>query len=391
MSKDPEDLELEALQRRLDDAFASTRPRRGFEDDLWQRMQSGRRFDSKLRHWMGSLGGGLRQMPAIPIAAGAALLVVIVGVAIAGPSVALFGGNHSSQATSGAAVGPNTHDLFAGGKVPTPALRPGGVDTGIPAPASAGQPEGQASQAAANLYFGPANLTWAGTMPAPLPYAPVYVYAEPTGQQRAAIAQGGALDGVTLQTRGSVPQLPLEPTFVLTELHAGVAPGTDPVAAAESFLQQHNAAPNWLSIPAVQQSGPITRVVFQRLFAMPDRNAVYLVDWNGDQYGTEVDISAGQRTARGPLPLTLQTINLPAISNDEAARLAISQSPASTQSITPIPTVKLDHVEVVYALAISGNHGFYEPAYLFSGTFSYNGQTYTKRVLVPLVPASLRS
>jgi hypothetical protein len=53
--------------------------------------------------------------------------------------------------------------------------------------------------------------------------------------------------------------------------------------------------------------------------------------------------------------------------------------------------VDLRTVELVYALAVSNGQGFYEPAYLFSGTFSYNGQTYTKRVLVPLVDPSLRS
>jgi hypothetical protein len=48
-------------------------------------------------------------------------------------------------------------------------------------------------------------------------------------------------------------------------------------------------------------------------------------------------------------------------------------------------------VQLVYALAVSGQQGFYEPAYLFSGTFEYGGHTYTKRVLVPLVDPSLRS
>ena len=41
MSED-EDLELLALQRQLDDAFQTTRPRRDFEDELWLRMQSRR-------------------------------------------------------------------------------------------------------------------------------------------------------------------------------------------------------------------------------------------------------------------------------------------------------------------------------------------------------------
>ena len=37
------------------------------------------------------------------------------------------------------------------------------------------------------------------------------------------------------------------------------------------------------------------------------------------------------------------------------------------------------------ALAFAGDHSFYEPAYLFSGTFTHNGTTYVKRVLVPAI------
>ena len=46
---EPEDLELEALQRQLDDAFDTTRPRVGFEDELWTRMQASRPAGSRLR------------------------------------------------------------------------------------------------------------------------------------------------------------------------------------------------------------------------------------------------------------------------------------------------------------------------------------------------------
>jgi hypothetical protein len=79
------------------------------------------------------------------------------------------------------------------------------------------------------------------------------------------------------------------------------------------------------------------------------------------------------------------------ISNSDAAQLAVAETPAGVAAITPTPTVKLDKVELVYALAIAGSNGFYEPAYLFSGQFTYNGQTYEKRVLVPLVTPDFRS
>src|ERR1700686_741094 len=73
---EPEDLELEALQRQLDDAFETTRPRAGFEDDLWTRMQARRPAGTRLRDaWLGLLQS-IREAPAVPIAAVAAVLVV---------------------------------------------------------------------------------------------------------------------------------------------------------------------------------------------------------------------------------------------------------------------------------------------------------------------------
>ena len=36
----------------------------------------------------------------------------------------------------------------------------------------------------------------------------------------------------------------------------------------------------------------------------------------------------------------------------------------------------------------AGDHSFYEPAFLFSGTFADHGTTYTKRVLVPAIDPS---
>jgi hypothetical protein len=67
---------------------------------------------------------------------------------------------------------------------------------------------------------------------------------------------------------------------------------------------------------------------------------------------------------------------------------ALASSPSRADRITPTPTIRLTRAELVYALVWAGDHSFYEPAYLFSGTFSYNGTTYTKRVLVPAVDPS---
>jgi len=64
-----EDLELKALQRQLDDAFQTTRPRPAFEDELWLRMQSRRPIWSRIRDGVTGLIAGLREAPAVPAAA----------------------------------------------------------------------------------------------------------------------------------------------------------------------------------------------------------------------------------------------------------------------------------------------------------------------------------
>ena len=76
MSEPEEDLELQALQRQLDDAFETTRPRRGFEDELWVRMQASRPATNRLRDALAGLIQGIREVPAVPAAAVAAALVV---------------------------------------------------------------------------------------------------------------------------------------------------------------------------------------------------------------------------------------------------------------------------------------------------------------------------
>ena len=392
MSKDPEELELEALQRRLDDAFETTRPRRGFEDELWLRMQRRRPFGDRVRDFFGGLAGGIREAPGIPIATAALLLIVVVGVGLFSSGLSPFGGSHESMSASAplaGGAGSKGNAAYSGGLIPTPALHPGLV------PAPTGTQAGPTADLGSmpnNLYFGPANLSWTGTFPSDSPAAPVLIYAEPsTDQSRAAVNAFGPQQGVTITTQGSTPQLPREPVYVVSENSAGVAAGADPVAAADAFLSAHRLLPAWPDNVVVVQGGAVARVIYQRGFALPSGDTAFLVNWTGERYGIEVDIAGGRRTATGPLPLGLQNMQFPLISNGEAARLAVSEPPAATAAITPTPTVNLDHVELVYALAIAGNVGFYEPAYLFSGSVTYNGQTYVKRVLVPLVVASSRS
>jgi hypothetical protein len=382
---DKDDPELESLQRELDDAFATTRPRRGFEDELWVRMQARRPLWVRVRDAIVSLGALFREAPAIPLGAVAVLLVVVIGA-----GVLLSSGLHPMVATRGGALSQSAPDLALGefGRLPTPALHPGLVDQA----GTSGQtyaPLVPAVTAASNLYFGPAQLTWAGTFPTATADAPVYRYVEPTPDQQ---RQFLATLGTTLSTVaiGTEPRLPREPIYVVAASGSDVPSGSEPADVANTFLATHNLTPQWPYLLTVRTVGGVTAVRYARGFA-DDGGTAYLIDWNGEPYGIEVDIGSGRLVATGPLPVSLDETPYRQISNDSAVRMALASSPASSQGIQPVPAVNLTKVELVYALAVSKGQGFYEPAYLFSGTFSYNGQTYTKRVLVPLVDPSLRS
>src|SRR5438552_4587236 len=84
MSEPEEELELQALQRQLDDAFETTRPRTGFEDELWLRMQASRPARSRFRDALSGFLQGIREVPGVPAGVVAVLLVVVVGVCTVG-------------------------------------------------------------------------------------------------------------------------------------------------------------------------------------------------------------------------------------------------------------------------------------------------------------------
>ena len=405
MSDDRDDLELEALQRQLDDAFASTRPRRAFEDELWSRMQARRPLGARLRDAFGSVVAGFRAAPAIPLGTVAVLLVVVVGAGVLLSSGLKLGGQSGALSQS-APQAPDHLTLGAAGRLPTPALHPGLVDKATQAGGTfSAQP---APSAPSNLYFGPATLRWTGQLPDELPTeGPVYVYSEPganliepfvvnlgaSKQEPTAPGFLGTYSGpdLTVSVRGTVAELPREPYFVLTSANGAGATGSDPVDIAMNFLSYYRIYPSWPGVTTVKQDGQLTRVVFARSFEFANTNPNF-VDWNGESSGMEVDLAGNQvRTVTGPIPVPLNSANYRLVSNTDAVRAALASSPASQQSIQPVPVVNLSHVDLVYALAVANGQGFYEPCYLFSGTFSYNGQTYTKRVLVPLVDPSQRS
>ena len=94
MSQDELELdpELQALQHQLDAAFAGIRPRPGFQDQLWARLERGRPW------WRGLLTSPARW----PLAGGAVAVLIVAGLLLS-----QLGHPPSHPATTSGAVRPN--------------------------------------------------------------------------------------------------------------------------------------------------------------------------------------------------------------------------------------------------------------------------------------------
>lgn len=401
---EPEDLELEALQRQLDDAFETTRPRAGFEDELWTRMQARRPAWTRLRDaWLGLIQG-IREVPAVPMAALAAVLVVLIGAGV----ITFSGIGRGGGASTASAPGPyqSQYDRLgspgAFGRLPAPVLEPGANKAG----AGATQPSNTSPGVE---YAGPVALKWTGKLVLTMSTAPVFRYREPstnTADQFAtslgAIAvprPAGYLGSYettdfNLRVRGTVQSPAREPTFTILPITTvgSIDSAGGPVDVALVFLGEHSLAPTWQYTSAAVVSGDQAKVTLYRQFGVSGYGYAYLVDGSGERYGLEVDLKGNNRPAAavGPLPLSLEAANYPIIAADEAVRSALASSPAPGGSAST-PTATLTSAELVYSLVAAGDHSFYEPAILFSGSFTVSGTTYVKRVLVPAVDPSQRS
>jgi hypothetical protein len=395
MSED-EDLDLQALQRQLDDAFQTTRPRPAFEDELWLRMQARRPIRLRLRDGLAGLIAALREAPAVPSAAVAILLIVVVGAGILSLSGLHLGGGGTtaslSQGGAGTKYGPAAPEYGS-----------------LPAPSLSRNADGATLAPSDLSYAGPVTLTWGGQLDVVATSLPVFRYREPTpadadqfasslGAAPEAKAVSNALgtyasgDRIDLIVYGSVAQPPREPTFVLYEVKSASAPVGDPVREATAYLAAHSLMPSWPYQTVVQNAGATDRVKFLRSFDVPSQGLINLVDGAGDRYGIEVDLAAAQPRVleTGPLAVSLDSATYPIITADQAVRSALASSATSTGS-TPYPVVRLTKAELVYKLVWAGDHSFYEPAFLFSGTFTDKGVTKVKRVLVPAVGPSFLS
>ena len=389
---DDEDLELLALQRQLDDAFQTTRPRPAFEDELWSRMQARRPIWVRIRFGLAGLLESIRESPAVPSAAVAVALIVLLGVGILKVGLPHGGGGASTSAKGGDFSAPVDHSAGFD-RVPRPVFS--GVVGAAPSSPHAG--EGLA-------YGGPATLVWAGDLQVSPTALPVYRYSEPTRDEAnrfaasagavpsADVAQGGigvyAGRDFTLVVLASVAQPAREPYVNVSDLRTTVASTGDNVEVATAYLEAHHLLPTWPFQTDVQKTGTTVSVSFLRAFDVPGLGHASLVDDTGIRYGTEVDFAPGTAVAfeKAPLPLTLEQASYPIISADQAIRsLGASSAPADAA----IPVVRMTKVELAYTLVYAGDHGYYEPVYLFSGTFSDHGVAKVKRVLIPAVTPSL--
>ena len=398
MSEQEEDLELQALQRELDGAFESTRPRRGFEDELWVRMQAARPATNRLRDAFAGFFEGIRAVPRVPMGAVAAVLVTALAI-----GVIVYGGSHGG----GSATSSGTFEQSG--------AAPRAVDAGfgmLPSPVlgsavSSGQISGGAPTG--SEYLGPAQISWTGKASVAGGSVHVYRYREPsinTADQFAS-ALGAVLrqrpqgylgiyaaSKYTLRIRGTVGSPPSSPAYMIdasTSMPPIDAAGASPADYASIFLAQHSLEPQWPYTVTTDKSGDPIKVVYERQFDVTGYGLAYLVNSNGDRYGLEVDLRADQlASVTGPLPLSLDTADYRIVSPDEAIRPTL-RSQSTNWSVLPPPAVQLTHVELVYVLVPAGDHSFYEPAYLFSGSLQVSGKTYVKHVLAPAVDPSQRT
>jgi hypothetical protein len=167
--------------------------------------------------------------------------------------------------------------------------------------------------------------------------------------------------------------------------------GAAPADIANSYLGALSLAPAWPYTIATDTIGHVTKVRYLRQFDVPTYGPAYVVDSSGEKYGIEVDVKDGKPVAvAGPLPLGLDSANYPIISADRAVSMALSSQVGQAGAAVE-PLVNLNKAELVYVLVVAGDHSFYEPAILFSGTLSVDGHAYIKRVLVPAVDPSFRT
>jgi hypothetical protein len=308
-----EEHELRELERRLDHAFQASRPRRGFEDELWMRLRR------RSRWWAWEAVAPLG-------AAAAAFLVVVVAV---GAFLSLAG----HRGTAGSAFAPAVSRPASGrsGEALAPAEASAGVFGKLPrAPVLRPSP--------------PAHLVVQPAVPIPSSVV-VERYREP-----ASLPNGAS---------GTDAALGLEPRRVLGTLGPAPPPGAAPMDSARQAADAYVAA-NHLQPPQpdrVDVTG--SRVTYVRQVAGADE-----VTLAGNLQGLIVDVDASGTVVGASVPLDL------ALETGTYAPASIEQVHSELTSISTsargAPALVLTSVRLVYVVAFDGSYGYLEPAWMFS-------------------------
>jgi hypothetical protein len=293
--------------------------------------------------------------------------------------------------TAGAARPNQLPEAAAGsfGQLPSPALA---GDPGPPATATSG--------GALVPYFGPARLTVAAQLPATPGTLPVYRYPQPSAADMDAFAArlGASRAGVAgTPTFYRSPNFRLdlapgstllEPRFTLSGI-AGGPTGSDSQAIADQFLAAHGLAPSWPAGVHSADGADGRTVLYQRQFPIAGTSPAGELDQLGSGAGLDVLVASGAVTrVRGPLPLSLEGSAYRSRGPEQAAREAVTAPPGSGDGGPAVPQVVLNRAALAYMAVGEGDHGYYLPVYLFTGTFSSGGVTMEKRVVIPALDAS---
>ena len=305
---------------------------------------------------------------------------------------------------------PTPSAVLAFGKLPAPGLHPpqglgggGGSQTVIP-------------------YFGAATMTWTGQLPKVPSSAPVERFIVPTTTDADALAHrlgatlvspGGPKEPRTYNMPGGY-QLGItmddpvagEPTFVINYQGSEINGGgslTDSAArtAASDALAHLGLTPSWPSAVTVStlmplgNSPPIYVVQYQHLVQLSGNITAGEVDGNGDPAGIQVLIDSTGKAIHlaGSVRLAnstaTQSATYPMTQASSIVKAAVAASPQAP-AVSPAPNVALTKSTLVYTVVAQNGTGYLIPAYLFTGTFSSDGSTLEKRVLVPaLAPRAL--
>lgn len=383
--------DLDELERRLGAAFAGTRPRRGFEDELWTRLRPGRPW------WRPAAAN---PWPAL----GAVAAVLLIGLAaVLVPHANLLrsgtGGHPSATSAANQPAGPTQQAESARGE--RLAQTAPGAFGRVPAPTLASPRFSSLPKTADSQVLGPAPVVSAQlpTVPASLP---VYRFVQPSAADRERFAASlgahssgsGTYQGTDFSLAFGPSAGGREPTFQLT-VDPTSPTGQAPTAAeaqrlAGDFLDSHHLRPSWPAQLSVEMQGSAAVVRYQRQFDVPGLGGLGQWDEAGSPAGLEVVVGPDRRVTlvTGPMPLALQSSNYRARTPEQAARDAAAPTGAVPRGAAQTAPVALDRVQLVYLAVGDGDHGYFVPAYLFTGSAGAGGAAAGSQVLVPALDAS---